>query len=85
LSEEMLAGLCERMLAGYLGVAHRLAPPDGSLPASWRSEIVAAVAARRETLAALHEQARAGGDLERVEADLAGEFDAMARGLLQRL
>ncbi|MCG2593646.1 DUF2868 domain-containing protein [Ramlibacter sp. XY19] len=84
LNEEMLVALCERMLAAYLSVAHRLAPSDGSLPAAWRSEIVAAVAGRRETLAALREQARSGGDLERVEADLAGEFDALARGLLQR-
>jgi hypothetical protein len=84
-SEEMMMALCERMLGGYLSVVHRLAPADRSMPAAWRSEVVAAVAGRRETLAALYEQARGSGDLERVESDLAGEFDAMARGLLTRL
>jgi hypothetical protein len=86
LSEEMLVALAESALAGYLAVAHRLAPAAGSLPAAWHSEVVAAVAGRRDALTALWTQARSGAEeAQRVEAGLAGEFDAIARGVLMRL
>jgi hypothetical protein len=85
LGEEMLVALAESALAGYLAVAHRLAPAADGLPATWRSEVVAAVAGRREALLALLAQARAAGDEGRVAAQIAREFGEMARGLLGRL
>ncbi|MDB5859124.1 MAG: putative rane protein, partial [Ramlibacter sp.] len=85
LSEEMLVALAESALAGYLAVAHRLAPAAGGLPAAWRSEVVAAVAGRREALVALWGKARASGSDERVEGEIAQELGVMARGVLGKL
>jgi hypothetical protein len=85
LSEEMLVALAESALAGYLAVAHRLAPAAAGVPAAWQSEVMAAVAGRREALAALWSQARAAAGEGRAEAELARELGAMARGVLGRL
>lgn len=83
LSDDMLQTLAESALLGYLAVAHRGAR-SGEVPPDWRSETVAAVAARRQDLAALWSQARLGAD-EAVVPGLAQELAAIARGLLRRL
>ena len=85
LSDDMLQTLAESALLGYLAVAHRTARGDaGGVPAEWRSEVVAAVAANRPELGTLWGQARAGAS-EAVLASLAHELGSIARGLLRRL
>jgi hypothetical protein len=81
LGDDTLQTLAEQVLLSYLVVAHRTA--GESLPGSWRSEVVAAVAARREALSPLWAQARTAPD-QAVPA-LARELSSLARGLLGRL
>jgi hypothetical protein len=84
--DELLETLTENLLLAYLSVAQRQAHEDhGGLPAGWRSEVVAAVAARRPQLAALWQQARTAGDGSAAVAALAFELEGIARGLLGRL
>lgn len=85
LSDEMLQSLTESMLLAYLAVAHRSADAGTELPPAWRSEVVAAVAARREALSALWVQARHALAEEDMADLLAQELSAIARGLLARL
>ncbi|HSV81979.1 MAG TPA: DUF3482 domain-containing protein [Ramlibacter sp.] len=82
-SDELLQTLTESALLGYLRVAHR-APEPAGLPAAWRSEVVAAVAARRHELATLWAQARTDRE-EAVELRLAGELEGVMRGVLRRV
>jgi hypothetical protein len=86
LGEELLQTLTESLLLAYLAVVHR-ALQDGqySAPAAWRSEVVAAVEARRAVLAALWQQARDAADGATVAAALGRELEGIARGLLARL
>lgn len=86
LGDEVLQTLAENALLAYLAVAHRGAHPQQGLPPAWRSEVVAAVASRRDALAALWAQARSAvpGDGEAV-APLARELGSLMRGLLARL
>lgn len=79
LSDDMLQTLTENGLLAYLAVAQG---SGGAAPAEWRSEAVAAVAARREQLVQLWARIRAGQD---VAVPLAGELAGLARGLLNRL
>lgn len=81
LGDELLQTLTEGLLLAYLSVAHRAPDADG---AAWRSEVVAAVEARKSALAPLWQQARAGGDEAPVLAALAHELEELARGLLGR-
>jgi hypothetical protein len=83
LGDETLQTLTEAALLAYLAVAHRGSSGQAELPAAWRSEAVAAVAARREELAPLWSQARV--DAEAAVQPLARQLEAMARGLLARL
>jgi hypothetical protein len=84
LGNEMLQTLTEAALLGYLAIAQRDAGPGFDAPARWRSEVVAAVEARRDALAAVWARARAGeGEGELLEP-LRLELDGMARGVLAR-
>jgi hypothetical protein len=88
LGDELLQTFTESQLLAYLAVAHRALEDAGSgVPVAWRSEVVAAVAARRTELAALWQQARlaADADADAAVAPLARELEGIARGLLARL
>lgn len=88
LGDELLQTFTEGLLLAYLAVAHR-SVQDGeaaaAAPAAWRSEVVAAVEARRLELSALWQQARQGGDGTAAAGALARELEGMARSLLARL
>lgn len=86
LGDELLQTLAESLLLAYLAVAHRaVAEGEGVVPQSWRSEVVAAVEARRTELAALWQQARSARDAGEAVAPLARELEEIARGLLARV
>jgi hypothetical protein len=83
LGDDLLQTLTESLLLAYLTVAHRTLPDaQGAAPPAWRSEVVAAVAARRAELEAAWRQVRDG---EEGVAALAGELETLARGLLGRV
>jgi hypothetical protein len=85
LGEDLLQAMAESLLLAYLAVAHRtLAEGTATVPPSWRSEVIAAVEARRAELAAHWQRARTGGD-DTAVAPLARELEGIARGLLARL
>jgi hypothetical protein len=84
--DELLQTLTETLLLAYLSVAHRgLQQGEGAAPVAWRSEVIAAVEARRGELAALWQQARAAADGATVVAPLGRELEGIARSLLGRL
>ena len=86
LGDELLETFAESLLLAYLTVAHRgLKDAEGEAPAGWRGEVVAAVAARREELGGLWQQARAAADGGAAVAPLARELEGIARGLLARV
>jgi hypothetical protein len=86
LGDDLLQTLTESLLLAYLTVAHRALPDaQGAAPPAWRSEVVAAVAARRAELAAAWRQVRDGQDPAEGVAALAGELETLARGLLGRV
>jgi hypothetical protein len=86
LGDELLQTFGERLLLAYLAVAHRsLRRDEGGVPAAWRSEVVAAVEARRAELAGWWQQARGAADGSDVIALLARELEGIARGLLARV
>lgn len=80
LGDELLQALTEGLLLAYLSVAHRV--PDA---AGWRSEVVAAVEARKATLEPLWQQARGAEDAAAVAEAMARALEDIARGLLARL
>lgn len=84
-SDEMLQTLAEGLLLAYLAVAHRGVQGSGEVPAAWRSEVAAAVAAQRAELASLWQQARGSLDPEACVALLAGELEGVARAVLTRV
>ena len=81
LSDEMLQALCELSLLQYLGVALRDESQDEP---RWRSEVVAAVEARRVDYLALWERARRQPDDAALVGELARRLAAQARELLTR-
>ena len=84
--DELLQTFTESLLLAYLTVAHRgVDEGDASAPAAWRSEVVAAVEARRMELSALWQQARQASDETATAGALARELESLARGLLARL
>lgn len=84
--DDLLQTLTESLLLAYLSVAHRvLAEGGGAAPAGWRSEVVAAVEARRDALAARWQQARTAPEPATVVGPLAFDLEEIARGLLSRL
>lgn len=86
LGDELLQTLTESLLLAYLAAAHRAVPAAvGTLPAAWRSEVVAAVEGRRAELAPLWQQARVAGDAGEAVPALARTLEAMARAVLARL
>lgn len=85
LGDELLQNFTESLLLAYLLVAHRgLREGEDPAPAAWRSDVVAAVEARRAELAACWQQARIAGDPATAVTPLALELEAIARGLLAR-
>ena len=86
LGDELLQTLTETLLLAYLAVAHRAVQQDDSAaPVAWRSEVIAAVEARREGLVAAWQQARAAADGATTVAPLGRELEGVARSLLGRL
>jgi hypothetical protein len=81
----MLLMLAESALAGYLAVVHREAGGPAEPASAWRGEVVAAIAARREELAALWLGARSARDEEGITRELAQVLGDAARGLLGRV
>jgi hypothetical protein len=83
---ELLLVLAQGLLLAYVAVAHRTLPATGAeLPVDWHDEVVAAVDGRRADLLALFERARGASETSMVTTLLAGELEALARGLLARL
>jgi hypothetical protein len=86
LGDEILQGFTENLLLAYLAVAHRsLGGGAEGTPAAWRSEVVAAVEARRAELAQRWQQARQAPEGSAAVAPIASELEGIARGLLGRL
>jgi hypothetical protein len=86
LGDELLQTFSEGLLLAYLAAAHRsLRPAEGGTPATWRSEVVAAVEARRAALAGCWQQAREATDAASVVPPLARELEAIVRGVLARV
>ncbi len=84
LGDELLQEFTESLVLAYLAVAHR-ALPAGASPHGWRAEVVAAVEARREELAALWRQARAAPQPAAAIGPLARALEDLVRRLLERL
>ena len=86
LGDELLETIAEGLLLAYLMTAHRtFAAGEPALPEAWRSEVAAAVAARRPVLSDLWQQARLVPEAELAAPALARELEGLARGLLTRL
>jgi hypothetical protein len=86
LGDELLQNFTENLVLAYLVVAHRSVQDDEeAAPPSWRSEVVAAVEARRAELLARWQQARSATDPAGAVAPLARELEEIAGGLLPRL
>jgi hypothetical protein len=86
LGDELLQTLTETLLLAYLAVAHRAVQQgEGAAPVAWRSEVIAAVEARRDGLASAWQQARAAADGATMVAPLGRELEGIARSLLGRL
>nr|WP_255428190.1 DUF3482 domain-containing protein [Ramlibacter cellulosilyticus] len=86
IGDELLQTLTESLLLAYLAAAHRSpGEGEGGLPQSWRSEVVAAVEARRAELIAHWQRARNGESGDDAVAPLARELEEIARGLLSRV
>jgi hypothetical protein len=86
LGDELLQTFTESLLLAYLAVAHRaLEQGEAAAPPAWRSEVVAAVAARRGELAVLWRKIRDAADPAEGVGALAGELETLVRGLLGRV
>ena len=86
LGDELLQTLTETLLLAYLSVAHRaMQQGDSAAPVAWRSEVIAAVEARRDGLVAAWQQARAAADGATLVAPLGRELEGITRSLLARL
>jgi hypothetical protein len=86
LGDELLQTLTETLLLAYLAVAHRAVQQgESAAPVAWRSEVIAAVEARRDGLVATWQQARAAEDDATMVAPLGRELEGIARSLLGRL
>jgi hypothetical protein len=87
LADELLQTFTESLLLTYLSVVHRMpAEGEGAVPQSWRSEVVAAVEARRAELSAQWQRARLADDAgDALLAPVTRELEQVARGLLGRL
>ncbi|MDB5898635.1 MAG: putative rane protein [Ramlibacter sp.] len=84
--DELLQSLAENLLLAYLSVAQRRAhEQDAGMPSHWRSEVVAAVEARRVQLEDLWRQARNAADPSASVTALAAELEVLARALLARV
>src|SRR5690606_22563184 len=79
--DDLLQTCTENLLLAYLAVAYRglETGPEGAPPA-WRSEVVAAVEARRTQLVARWQQARAAPEPAVAVGPLALELEEIARG-----
>jgi hypothetical protein len=80
----LLQTLTEGLLLTYLVVAHRVLPQDEPR-AAWRSEVVAAVEARRDPFSELWQQARQAPTTLAAVPPLAAALEEVVRELLERL
>jgi hypothetical protein len=86
LGDELLETVAEGLMLAYLVTAHRtVGISEAVVPDSWRSEVVAAVAARRPVLAELWQQLRVAADAQLASAALVRELEGIARSVLARL
>lgn len=86
LGDDLLQTFTEGLLLAYLAVAHRGGrDTQEGAPAAWRSEVVAAVEARKGELAARWQQARSAPEASAAVGPLAFELEGIARGLLTRI
>jgi Domain of unknown function (DUF3482) len=86
LGDDLLQTFAEGLLLAYLAVAHRgVREEQEGPPSAWRSEVVAAVEARRAGLAARWQQARSAPEASTAVGPLALDLEEIARGLLARL
>ncbi|MEJ5988806.1 DUF2868 domain-containing protein [Ramlibacter sp. PS3R-8] len=86
LGDELLQNVAESLLLAYLAVAHRgIRQGESAPPAGWRSDVIAAVEARREALQEFWRKARSAADGAEAVPPVASELQEMVRGLLPRL
>ncbi|MES2939645.1 MAG: DUF3482 domain-containing protein [Pseudomonadota bacterium] len=88
LGDDMLQTLTDLAILRYLAVIHdgRMLPGEiAALPSTWKSEVIAAVAADREAHAAIWAQARQSGDPGQHRDAMAQALQATTRRVLGRL
>jgi hypothetical protein len=88
LSDEMMQAMVEAALLRYLAVAHYgrgAADASGELRPYWKSEVVAAVEARKAMLTPVWTAARTQPDAGRLALALARELETLARQVLAAL
>jgi hypothetical protein len=88
LSEEMMQAMVEAALLRYLAVAHYDRGPDGAegeLRPFWKSDVVAAVEARKTFLLPFWAAARTQPDSGKLVLALAREIETIARNVLATL
>jgi len=84
LGDELLQTFTEGLVLTYLVVAHRALPGDEPPPA-WRSEVVAAVEARRDPFSELWQQTRAAPQANITVPALATMLEDTVRDVLERV
>jgi hypothetical protein len=83
LGDELLQTFTETLVLSYLVVAHRALPRDEA-PAGWRSEVVAAVEARRDPFSELWQQSRHAPHATATVSALATILEDVVRDVLER-
>jgi hypothetical protein len=84
LGDELLQTFAESLVLTYLVVAHRALPGEQP-PPGWRSEVVAAVEARRDPLSELWQQARDAPHATSIVPGLATMLEDIVRDVLERI
>lgn len=84
LGDELLQTFTEGLVLTYLVVAHRALPGDEP-PPSWRSEVVAAVEARRDPFSELWQQSRQALHATTTVPALATMLEDIVRDVLERV
>jgi hypothetical protein len=84
LSDEMMQAMTEAALLRYLAVAHhgRGTDPEGAMSRFWKSDVVAAVEARKEMIAPFWTSARTQPDAGKLGLALGRELEAVTRMVL---
>ncbi|WP_460890847.1 DUF3482 domain-containing protein, partial [Ramlibacter alkalitolerans] len=84
LGDELLQTFTESLVLTYLVVAHRTLPGQEP-PAAWRSEVVAAVEARRDPFSELWQQSRQAPQADTTVSALATMLEDIVRDVLERV